>query len=202
MADNEIRKLELDPITFDIELSRMMEEQFEFAQTIASEYPLISIVHAMSVLECYFVGIALSHKDEVYRLKNAQNNNTDPKESKKKIHEWGLSCLTDIMNRLGVISDETRNRCVRFIELRNHIHIYQKYLDNKKNNKSVDRVDAEQVCNMVISVISNVNTEFSFKGGVKVTLSPYKKSLLSKLVLIGAFSTANDKDITAVFNDT
>ncbi len=189
MEDNGLIKLELDPSVFDAELSQLMEERFEFAQRVAADNPLMSIVHSMSVLECYFVGTAL--KDE----RKAHTQKSSPKDSEKKIHEWGLECLTKVINEMGIISDETRDRCLRFNQLRNRIHIYQHYLDNKKKLKTIDKTDAETALGMVKSIISNINAKFNIQTSSKrIELSPSKKLLLAKLVLIGSFYPDNEND--------
>ena len=189
MEDNGLIKLELDPTLFDAELSQLMEERFEFAQRVAADNPLMSIVHSMSVLECYFVGTAL--KDE----RKAHTQKSSPKDSEKKIHEWGLECLTKVINEMGIISDETRDRCLRFNQLRNRIHIYQHYLDNKKKLKTIDKTDAETALGMVKSIISNINAKFNIQiSSKRIELSPSKKLLLAKLILIGSFYPDNEND--------
>ena len=197
MEDNGLIKLELDPNIFDAELSQLMEERFAFAQRIATENPLMSIVSSMSVIECYFVAILKARKD----FFDIQSN-----QDAFDIKKWGISKFTDIVYKYDLISEKSFEKLSEYNTYRNFIHIYELYEDRKKRKnakkienrrkyKEIEDNDAKDVYNMVLNIILKVNNKLYKPCDINTTtLSKFQKLLLAKLVLIGSFYPDNEND--------
>ena len=198
MEDKGLIKLELDPSIFDAELSQLMEERFEFAQQIALSNPLLSIVHSMTVIECYLVTI-LKKQDNVYNAPSAKSD--------IEIKKWGIECLAKVASELGIIKEQTLEKLIEYNHFRNFIHIYELYEDkqkrknakeykNRRQYRELEENNAQDVCGTVANLVSKINRSInqSEKQINTIRLSHFQKLMLTKLVLVGSFYPDNEND--------